>query len=193
MVTPGSRPTPPETVVCFDRDWTVSVNPHPERESVPLSWVKHFAHERPDVDVWAAGNQRLRAEAAIPGVDAAKRMRADLRTPETDDAIVDPVTGQDVSQPETSPSRRDRLRLVRALYADLTDAVDQFLVVDDVGLTDMEPEGWTHYHSWEFVPAAAGETPVAAPDSTPFTDTPAPRATEERDIHPSAFDPREPG
>ena len=154
--------------------------------------MKHFAHERPDVDVWATGNQRLRVEAAIPGVEAAKKMRADLRTPDADSTIVDPVTNQDVSQLETSPSRRNRLRMVKALYTGHTNAVEHFVVVDDVDLTDLEPEGWTHYHPWEFVPAAAAdETPVAAPDSTRFTDTPAPRATDERDIHPAAFDPRE--
>jgi len=106
--------------------------------------------------------------------------------------IVDPVTNQDVSQLETSPSRRNRLRMVKALSTGHTNAVEYFVVADDVDLTDLEPEGWTHYHPWEFVPAAAAdETPVAAPDSTPFTDTPAPRATDERDIHPAAFDPRE--
>mgnify|MGYP000695154476 CR=1 FL=1 len=52
----------PETVLCFDRDYTVSVNPHPDRTAVPLSWVKYFAHYRKDIDVWATGNQMLTEE-----------------------------------------------------------------------------------------------------------------------------------
>lgn len=28
-------------VLAFDRDWTVDVNPHPNREAVPLEWVRH--------------------------------------------------------------------------------------------------------------------------------------------------------
>ncbi|MDN4032221.1 hypothetical protein, partial [Chryseobacterium gambrini] len=52
---------------CFDRDYTVSVNPHPTRKSVPLWWVTQLAHQRPRVDVWATGNQMLTIEASIHG------------------------------------------------------------------------------------------------------------------------------
>lgn len=33
-------------VLAFDRDWTVDVNPHPNREAVPLDYVKHWNKKR---------------------------------------------------------------------------------------------------------------------------------------------------
>jgi len=44
----------------------VDVNPHPQREAVPLEWVRYWAREA-DHEVWAIGNQDLVAEADIPG------------------------------------------------------------------------------------------------------------------------------
>ena len=55
------------TVVCLDRDWTVSVNPPIEHEAVPLAWVEQLAHSTPGTDVWATGNQMLTVEASIHG------------------------------------------------------------------------------------------------------------------------------
>ena len=54
-------------VFAFDRDWTVDVNPNPNKEAVPLEWVRHLAHETEHA-VYAIGNQLLADEAAIPGV-----------------------------------------------------------------------------------------------------------------------------
>ena len=51
-------------VFAFDRDLTVNVNEGP----VPLVLVKHLAHNT-EHEVWATGNQLLKAEAGIPGID----------------------------------------------------------------------------------------------------------------------------
>ena len=58
-----------DTVLCFDRDYTIDVNAHPEYDAVPLAWVKAWAHspEYDHIDVWATGNQHLITEAQIPG------------------------------------------------------------------------------------------------------------------------------
>jgi hypothetical protein len=56
-------------VFAFDRDWTVDVNPHPQHEAVPLTWVRHLAHDT-NHEVWAIGNQDLKDEADIPGIEA---------------------------------------------------------------------------------------------------------------------------
>ncbi len=126
-------------VFAFDRDWTVDVNPHPNREAVPLAWVRHLAHET-DHAVYAIGNQLLADEAAIPGVvDIVGRH---------DDEWEDWLGGK---QPdgyyERFPARRERLDLIADLHPD----ADGYVVVDDLDLSDVS--GWDHYHAWEFVPA----------------------------------------
>lgn len=40
------------SVLAFDRDWTVDVNPHPRREAVPLEWVRYWAHNTDHEDEW---------------------------------------------------------------------------------------------------------------------------------------------
>ena len=180
---------PPEVVACFDRDWTVSVNPPPDGEAVPLSWVKAYAHGNGygRVDVWATGNQRLRGEAAIPGVETARAMRADLGLPEVESRASDPAGIAPVNR--GLPTRRDRLRMVAELYEESGRPETTLLVVDDVDLSDMD--GWTHYTAWEFVPAAReGSAPLSAPE-TDFTDTPVHENPDEPPVEPTAFDPRE--
>lgn len=152
----------PDYVLCFDRDYTVDVNPHPERRAVPLAWVKYWAHDSDFIDVWATGNQHLRYEAAIPGVSRAKETRdkhLGYGDGETDEGY--------------HPSRRETLRLVADVYHPIRDSVE-FIVVDDVNLGDMQSEGWTHYFPWEFVEAVqTGTAPVEVPDECGFSDIPA--------------------
>ncbi|MFW6018550.1 MAG: HEAT repeat domain-containing protein [Halapricum sp.] len=126
-------------VFAFDRDWTVDVNPHPNRDAVPLEWVRHLAHETEHA-VYAIGNQDLAAEAAIPGV-------VDIVGRHPDD------WGQWLGEKrpngryERFPLRRERLSLIEDLHPE----ADRFVVVDDLDLSDVE--GWDHFHAWEFVPA----------------------------------------
>ena len=136
-------------VLAFDRDWTVDVNPHPNRDAVPLEWVRYWAHERPH-EVWAIGNQDLVAEAQIPGVeDLIRRRDGDLSAlGEQDDA----------GYYEWWPARAERLHILADLFPD----ADSYVVVDDLDLGHVD--GWDHYHSWEFVPAVRrGEISLTTP------------------------------
>jgi len=180
------RADPPAVVACFDRDWTVSVNPPPDRTAVPLSWVKAYAHGHDAVDVWATGNQRLCAEAAVPGVETARELRAELGLPAVDPRPSDPAGVAPVNR--GLPTRRDRLRMVADIYeAGPTEPI--LLVVDDVDLSDVD--GWTHYTAWAFVPAAReGSAPLSAPE-TEFTDTPVHEGPDEPPAEPTVFDPGE--
>jgi len=59
-------------VLAFDPDWTVDVNPPPNRRAVPLDWITYWAQQTNHED-WAIGNQDLVYEAGIPGVVKAIR------------------------------------------------------------------------------------------------------------------------
>lgn len=127
-------------VFAFDRDWTVDVNPPPQQEAVPLSWVQHLAHETPH-EVFAIGNQLLAEEAAIPGiVDIVGRH-------DEADWMETLGTKQSNGYYEHFPTRRERLHMLAEIFPD----ADARIVVDDIDLSDVT--GWTHYHAWEFVPA----------------------------------------
>ena len=158
-----ARNTPvPESVVCFDRDHTVSVNPHPERRAVPLSWVKYLAHEDPTVDVWATGNQRLTEEARVPGISEAITCWRVLTVAD------DPMAYHSRLPTDTRvPDRRDGLELIRTVYDRLAASISReprFVVVDDVDLTDLESSGWSHYFPWEFAEITeADDGPVDVP------------------------------
>jgi len=127
------------TVFAFDRDWTVDVNPHPRHEAVPLEWVRHLAHETSHT-VYAIGNQDLAEEAAIPGV-------VDIVGRHEDDWEQWLGAKLPSGRYEQFPKRRERLSLI----ADLHPEADEFVVIDDLDLSDVS--GWEHYHAWEFVPA----------------------------------------
>lgn len=123
-------------VLALDRDWTIDINSHPEREAVPLDWVHYWAHET-DHEVWAIGNQDLVYGAGIPGVvEAVQRHHGDLE-----------VLGErdDDGYYESWPSRERRLELLAELFPD----AHTHFVIDDLDLSHVE--GWEHYHAWEFV------------------------------------------
>ena len=145
------------TVFAFDRDWTVDVNPHPRHEAVPLEWVRHLAHET-DHAVYAIGNQNLADEAAIPGV-------VDIVGRHHDDWDEWLGRKQPDGRYEHFPARRQRL----ALIEDLHPQADQYVVVDDLDLSDVTT--WDHYHAWEFVPAVRnGDIDPGLPWCDPRTD-----------------------
>lgn len=136
----------------FDRDWTVDVNPHPRKESVPLEWVQQLADETPH-SVYAIGNRMLEDEAGIPGV-------VDIvhRHPDDAERWLGEPTGNE--WPERLPTRSERLSLI----ADLHPSIEEFVVVDDLDLSYVD--GWTHYYPWEFVQAVnAGDTHLDLPSA----------------------------
>jgi hypothetical protein len=161
-------------VLCFDRDSTVSVNPHPEHRAVPIGWLQAWAHEA-EIPVWASGNQHLRVEAEIPGIAEAEYAWEEY-------------LGHGEYEYENSqfedyikPRRRDGLRLVQDVYeAAFPDEDFQFVVVDDADVSDLEDEGpWTHYFPWDFVEAVeSGDFALEEPpsdayrnDGVPFNST----------------------
>ena len=151
----------PQTVICFDRDRTIDVHPPEDNDAVPLAWVQYLAHHEntATVDVWATGNQHLRAEAGIPGL----RNAITIWETHFEDDIYDVFPRP---SPETyKPYRRNGLALVRTLYETaFPDADITFIVVDDEPLDDLEDDGWLYYAPWDFVEAITANTaPVTIP------------------------------
>lgn len=122
-------------VFAFDRDETVDTNPPKGRKAVPLSWVRHLAHETHH-EVWAIGNQLLRGEADIPGVSEAFD-----RLPSGTTKFGDPAVGI---------PREKRVQMLSVLFPE----AEAYIVVDDVNLKHLN--GWRHYFPWEFVDAVEG-------------------------------------
>lgn len=163
------------TILCFDRDFTVDVNfdqheaymmdAPADAEPVPLAWVKHYAHSVENVDVWATGNQRLRKEGAIPGLEEARLLWESLH--ETD--IESQYKGRGFLD-RYKPTRRDGLRVIQSIYEGYASDEDtlRFVVVDDVDLSDMRNEWGKHYFAWDFI--KENEWIVEKPD---FSGTPA--------------------
>lgn len=153
------RLDPMTTVMAFDRDHTIDVNPHPEKDAVPLEWLVEL-NRREEVEAWAIGNQRLTHEAGVPGVaELQKRLGESpleasllglltwidglLPPALVDGVVVRPIADRIASV--SMPTRRERLRLLERLFPD----ADAYVVVDDVDLSDVD--GWEHHFPWEFV------------------------------------------
>lgn len=125
-------------VLAVDRDWTVDISPHPKRETVPIEWVRYWAHETPH-EVWAIGNQDLVEEADIPGtIESVRRRDGDVK-----------ALGEmnDFGRYEWWPSREERLHILADLFPD----AEEYIVVDDLDLSHVD--GWRHYYAWDFVEA----------------------------------------
>ena len=170
----SNHETTERLVLCFDRDDTLSVNPHPDHRAVPIGYVQWYAHEL-EIPVFATGNQHLKTEAEIPGISEAEYAWEEY-------------LGRDEYEYENSqfedyikPRRRDGLRLIQDLYEEtFPDQKFRFVVVDDADVSDLEDEGpWTHYFPWNFVEAvedddfALEEPPSDAyrNDGVPFNST----------------------
>lgn len=126
-------------ILCFDRDQTIDVNPDPELDPVPLSWVQFFAHET-DLHVWATGNQQLQIEAAIPTPYEAREILIN----KGHEVRFMPGGG--------NKYREDRLKILDRLYKEMS--VDaKFIVVDDAKLSGFcnRNDRWDWYNSEEFV------------------------------------------
>lgn len=156
-----------DTVLCFDRDFTVNVNKPDGREAVPLALVKKLAHDTDNVHVWATGNQHLKKEAVIPGVREARELWIDCYKRSVFETY-------EKSHPKSSrPRRQDRLRIIRDVYecTDINVENIRFVVIDDAKLDFMEDEGWEYYTSWDFMPAVRKDEFSFGEDSEPFNDT----------------------
>lgn len=166
-----NRPEDVTHVVAFDRDYTIDVNfdsavvsvEHgvADPEPVPLRWVKHWAHDDPSVDVWASGNQHLRNEAEIPGIEEARQVWESKMGYDAEDRY------ENAGYHSYKPQRRDGLRLIRDCYEDTS---IEFIVVDDVNLRDMDH--WEYYTPWNFVEwQRGGHTGLSDPSGTSYTGT----------------------
>lgn len=124
----------------FDRDYTVNVNPHPDKKAVPLKWVKWLARETDNI-VFATGNQHLRREALIPGMKEAISIWEDMNgySPERE------YEGEEYWD-EFRPTRREGIHIVKDIHPN----ENEFVVIDDVDLTDMTEFGIKHYYPWDF-------------------------------------------
>ncbi len=119
-----------KAVFSFDRDYTVDVNQGP----VPLDWIKKLKDHEECV-CWAHGNQRLKQESGIPGIEEAHQ-RAE------DETLSKLGLSRD---PTVLPPRKKRLYLIGSLYSSSTKKV----CVDDVNLSRLK--GWDYYPPSEFV------------------------------------------
>lgn len=158
------RDTTERLVLCFDRDYTVSVNPHPEHRAVPIGWIQYWAHVV-EIPVWATGNQHLCVEAEIPGISEAEQ------------AWEEYAGGEEYEYENSefenflSPRRRDGLRIIRDVYeSTFPDEDFRFVVVDDADVSDLEDGGpWTHYVPWDFVEAVeSGDFAIEEPPSNAY-------------------------
>jgi len=156
--------TTTRVVLCFDRDDTVSVNPHHDERAVPIGWIQYWAHVE-EIPVWCTGNQHLRVETETPGIREAEYL--------WEEHIEGEEYEYENSQFEDywKPRRRDGLRLVRDLYETAYPDEDfQFVVVDNADVSDLEDEGpWTHYYPWDFVEAVeSGDFALEEPPSDAY-------------------------
>jgi len=142
----SNHETTERIVLCFDRDHTVSVNPHPDERAVPIGWIQWYAHET-DIPVWATGNQHLKSECEIPGLSEAESLWEEYV------AGKEYVYENSEFENHIKPRRRDGLRLIQDLYEETFPDTDfRFVVVDDEDVSDLSGEGpWTHYFPWGFV------------------------------------------
>lgn len=109
---------------CFDRDETVSIG-HPPGP-IPLRIVEELSGSSKH-GVWATGNQALKGEADIPGRDEA----------------IEQLPNH-IAAAVRYPGRREILEIVY----EVTD-YDEYIVVDDVDLSDMED--FDHYFPDDFM------------------------------------------
>lgn len=159
----SNHETTERIVLCFDRDSTVSVNPHPEHRAVPIGWLQAWAHET-EIPVWATGNQHLKSEAEIPGLAEAESLWENYAGEEY-------LYENSEFENHIKPRRRDGLRLIQDLYEETFPNEDfQFVVVDDADVSDLSDEGpWVHYFPWGFVEAVeSGEFHFEEPPSDAY-------------------------
>ena len=161
----------------FDRDDTVIPPLLDGKEDIegliPINVVRRLAHETPH-HVWATGNQRLTSEAEIPGLEEAKkRWNAcfdgvvedcyeckSVKKRGVEDGTTLADDGDDiwnVNETWEKPTRRDGLRIIKDLYVDEYESPPDFVVIDNIDLSDMETEGIEYCKPADFQQRFAAE------------------------------------
>ncbi len=124
-------------VFAFDRDLTVDVNEGP----VSLAWIKWLV-DKTEHEVWAIGNQLLKGEAGIPGLDEMKMRLAIPKAPR--DVFKDKNNTLD-KRARNINSKIKRLSFLSRLFPDAA----RKIVTDDFDLS--QAEGWEYYSPADFV------------------------------------------
>ena len=124
-----------EWIFAFDRDRTVSSSEGP----IPVETVVYLSKHR-RCKVWAIGNQALKQEAGIPGIEElASALKIDYKT-------VKAVGPKELdSEQRNIVGKLSRLGFLRRLYPKAT----RFIVVDDFNLGSAV--GWKHFYPEEFL------------------------------------------
>ncbi len=126
----------------FDRDSTVDSSPDPG--PIPLAWIKWLV-EKTEHEVWAVGNQALKAEAGIPGIDE-MRDRLDIAPKAAKGLVGVDHAAADVSKRQRNVnSKIKRLGFLSQLFPDAA----RKIVTDDFDLS--QAEGWEYYSPADFV------------------------------------------
>ena len=127
-------------VFAFDRDLTVDSSPDPG--PVRLTWIQWLAR-RTGHEVWAIGNQLLKAEASIPG-RVEIRERAGMG-PKFGKAVNSKeLLGQIPKKQRNVASKRKYLKLLQQIIPD----ADRYICVDDF---DISCDGWEYFTPYAFV------------------------------------------
>ena len=127
-------------VFAFDRDHTVDSSPDPG--PVPLAWVKWLGTQS-GIEVWAVGNQKLKGEAGIPGVDE-MRVRLGIPKKKAGSAFKDRNNTLD-RRTRNVNSKIKRLKFLAQMFP----AAERLIVVDDFDLS--RADGWEYYDPDEFM------------------------------------------
>lgn len=137
----NSRADIQQVVFAFDRDGTVDTSGGP----IPLALVQELAqHAR----VWAVGNQALKQEACVPGLD---EMRAAL--PRWN-VLADPTgwTAEEIAADQQKQAHHILQKRIRLFHlGQLYPKTPVRLFVDDYQVTT---SGWTHIYPADFLSLA---------------------------------------
>lgn len=132
-------------VFSFDRDETIAIGHAPG--PVPLEWVRHLASET-EHEIWAHGNQALKAEAGIPGwTELHRRTGTDWREHKGHVEQYDAYFRTSVHDPKPD---RGRVRFLQILMEHYPDA-ERYVCVDDKDLGFLKAEGWEFFYPQDFV------------------------------------------
>jgi hypothetical protein len=114
-------------VLAFDRDETVDVNPHPEKQAVPLSWIQHL-NEETHHEVWAV-------------LELENEWFREFSETDNDDEV------------DGWPRRARRVTMLSELFPD----AEGYVVVDDKDLSYVEGWDHFYRSNFQWYLVASGE------------------------------------